>query len=106
MNLAFSECVAPHWDRCIKKSWPLKAAPFLVVGAESKKTAPNLRLGFWDWQPACLNFKIRREWECLALRAVTPFDDEIPSPQDVAEQPTEITHSTRFHKDLNYLPSE
>ncbi|XP_057764905.1 arogenate dehydratase/prephenate dehydratase 1, chloroplastic [Salvia miltiorrhiza] len=106
MSLASCECVIPHWDWCSKKSWPFKAAPFLGLGVDSKKTAPNFQLGFSDWRPACLNFKIRREWECsaLRLRAVTPVDDEIPSTPDVAQEPTQIAPSTQFHKDLNSLP--
>lgn len=104
MNLASCDCVIPHWDWSGKKSWPS-----MVLGGEGKQTAANSRLGFSDSQPACLNLRIRREWECLALRAITPVGDEIPSSPHLVEQehqPTRIARSTPFHKDLNSLPSQ
>ncbi|KAH6777256.1 arogenate dehydratase 1 [Perilla frutescens var. hirtella] len=109
MNLVPCECAVPHWHRYSKKSRLLEAAPpFLVLGADGNKSkaAPNSQLGISDWRRGCLNFKIRREWKCLALRAVTPVEDEIPSSQDAVQErePTLITHSDRFHKDLNSLP--
>ncbi|KAL1560089.1 ADP,ATP carrier protein [Salvia divinorum] len=106
MTLTSCDCVIPHWDWYSKKSWPLTPAPFLGFGADTNKTVPNFKLGFSDCRPACLNFKIRREWEssALTLRAITPVEDEVPTTQQVAEVPTNIAPSTQFHKDLNFLP--
>lgn len=106
MNIASCDCVIPHWDWSAKKSWPSS----MVFGGEGgKQTSANSRFGFSGSQPACLNLRIRREWECLALKAITPVGDEIPSSPHLAEQepqPTRIARSTPFHKDLNSLPSQ
>ncbi|XP_042066985.1 arogenate dehydratase/prephenate dehydratase 1, chloroplastic-like [Salvia splendens] len=102
MSLTSCDSLIPHWDwYSNKKSRPLTPAPFLGVGADTKKTPPNLKLGFSDCRPACLNFKIRREW---TLRAITPVDDEVPTTQQVAQVPTEIAPSTQFHNNFNFLP--
>lgn len=59
-----------------------------------------------------LNWRIGRKWECLgssvAQRGKTPVEDEKPLAPALTggTDPTRITESTGFHKDLNSLPSE
>ncbi|KAL8032862.1 hypothetical protein ABFX02_13G124600 [Erythranthe guttata] len=108
MNLGSSECISPHWDWCGKKTRTTNAVPSLVYGGDNNKTATCSQLGFPDSvckrRPSFSNLRIQNERECLSHRAITPVEDEIPSPPAVDEDPTRITLSTGFHKDLNSLP--
>ncbi|KAI3456465.1 hypothetical protein Pfo_013128 [Paulownia fortunei] len=107
MNLGSCECITSHWDWCSKKTCLLKAAPFLVYGADNKKTVPYSQLGFSDFvrrRPTFLNLRIQREWEYLSHRAITPVEDEIPSSPGVVEEAAQIILAAGFHKDLNSLP--
>lgn len=73
----------------------------------------SLKLGFPDYGSRLsgsnfLNVRPFRKWECLVLlseRAITPVEDEEPLTSPAAAEDTQITHSKRFHKDLQSLPS-
>lgn len=93
----------------------LKTVPIWACGTNQQHccTYPkSLKLGFPDYGSRLsgsnfLNFRPFRKWECLVLlteRAITPVEDEEPLTSPAGAEDTQITHSKRFHKDLQSLP--
>lgn len=89
----------------------LKAPPISVYRGNNKKNIPCSQLGILcsaGGRFTLLNSRFQREWEweCLCHRAIVPVEDDVASAPGVAEEASQITHATRFHKDLSSLPSE